>query len=141
MAQPLRSPTIGTPTTLPAKQVGVLKVIGFLQLQYGEPAEAVVLFDALHVLFPADQNLALSLALARLRSGDPQSALEVLDDAPGMAAAESSLGTAYVPGSLDACHQLLRAQALSALGRMTEAARCMRLFIRQRRLLESRETA
>ncbi len=141
MAQPMRSPAVGTPTVLPAKQVDVLKVIGFLQLQYGEPAEAVVLFDALHALFPADRNLALSLALARLRTGDPQSALEVLNDTPGMATADSPLGTGYVPGSLDACHHLLRAQALSALGRMTEAARCMRLFIRQRRLFESRESA
>lgn len=138
MAQPARSFSAGTQAALPAKHVDVLKVIGFLQLQHGEPADAAVFFDALRALFPEEQKIALSLALARLRAGDPQAALAILDDAANAFGPDSRSGTGLEPGTLDPCHHLLRAQALAALGRMAEAARAMRLFIRQRRIIESR---
>lgn len=138
MAQPARPFSAEMQAALPAKQVDVLKVIGFLQLQHGEPADAVVLFDALRALFPGDQKIALSLALAWLRAGDPRAALAILDDASNAFGPDSYHGPALQTGTLDPCHHLLRGQALAALGRMAEAARAMRLFIRQRRIIESR---
>lgn len=138
MAQPLRSPPEPEAPALPARQTDVLRVIGFLQLQYGDPADAVILFDALRTLFPSERRVTLSLALARLRAGEPRAALDVLDDAElsEFPAAHLLAATEYDP--LGPCHHLLRAQALAALGRMAESARAMRLFIRQRRLFDSR---
>jgi hypothetical protein len=111
-----------------------LKVIGWLQLQHGDPSQAVTLFDALHTLFPSDRRVTLSLALASLRAGNPQTAFDTLERLN-----MESLPDDPVLDELYPCQQLLRSQALAALGRMTEAARAMRLFIRHRRLLDRQE--
>ena len=116
--------------------VDVLKVIGFLLLQHGKSAEAVTLFDALRVLAPADHKIALSLALAWLRFGDPQAAYAVLESIqiePKDAAAPTSL-------LRDPCFYWLQSQALSGLGRTSEAARSTRLFIRLRREFDRQVT-
>ncbi len=133
MAQPAAATDRQRSPAFSAANADVLKVIGYLQLQHGDPSQAVILFDALHALFPSDPKIAMSLALASLRSGDPQAALVVLDEfAHPAQAAGGTLAEALEP-----CRHLLRGQALAALGRMPEAARSMRLFIRQRRQLEN----
>lgn len=137
MGQPLPSLARIDSPDLSGIQADVLRLIGFLQLQYGNPSDAVVMFDALRALFPSDRNLSLSLALASLRSGDPQSALEVLDDAMPIALAGQQIAASARHDALAPCHHLLRGQALAGQGRMAEAARAMRLFIRHRRLLDS----
>ena len=137
MAQPLFSLTHAEPSDLSTRQADVLRVIGFLQLQFGDPSDAAVLFDALHSLVPSDRNIALSLALARLRSGDPLSALEVLDEAMPTRLSGEQTASDLRRDVLSPCHHLLRGQALASLGRMAEAARAMRLFIRHRRLLDN----
>jgi hypothetical protein len=136
MAQALLPCLPSDPSELSVRQADVLRVIGFLQLQYGDPSDAVVLFDALRALYPSDRNLPLSLALAYLRSGDPLSALEILDGAMPMTLTGQEDVAAPRHVALAPCHHLLRGQALAGLGRMAEAARAMRLFIRHRRLLE-----
>ena len=139
MAQPMIALARFESADMPAMQSDVLKVLGFLQLQHGDPLDAVVLFDALRSLFPSDRKIVLSLALACLRSGDPLTALEVLDDAMPISMSELQTSAPLRHGALDPCHHLLRGQALAALGRMAEAARAMRLFIRHRRLLDTQD--
>lgn len=139
MAQPVRTFFSSELAALPSQQADVLKIIAFLQLQHGDPSGAIVLFDALRVLFPSEHRITLSLAFAFLRAGDPQGALDVLDDAsPSLSVDQPHLHDIRQE-SLEPCHHLLRGQALAGLGRMAEAARSMRLFTRQRRLLEKQE--
>lgn len=140
MAQAVRSRSYYLSMELPARHSDVLRVIGFLQLQYGNPSDAIVVFDVLRAAFPSDRKIAMSLALAWLRKGEPQSALDVLDDIQSPPPADSFPLAAFLPDALDPCFHLLRGQALAGLGRLAEAARAMRLFMRQRRLLENQDT-
>lgn len=96
-----------------------LRLLGLLFLQNGRPARAAMVYDVLCALMDDDQQLKLSHACALLRSGDPASALTVLDK--------------VFPAPADpALAWLLRGQALSQLDRPLEAARAMRMFIRHR---------
>ncbi len=134
MARPVQAPDSRSQGDSAPDHADVLKVIGWLQLQHGDPLQAVTLFDALHALFPSDGRITLSLALASLRAGNPRTALDTLESLT----VEASVSDPVV-NDLYPCHQLLRSQALAALGRMTEATRAMRLFIRHRRLLNRPE--
>jgi predicted Zn-dependent protease len=134
MARSVQAPDIRSQVDSTLNDADVLKVIGWLQLQHGDPLQAVTLFDALHALLPSDRRVALSLALALLRTGNPQTALDTLEHL----SIETS-STDLMMDDLYPCHQLLRSQALAALGRLAEAARAMRIFIRQRRLLDGPE--
>ncbi len=103
-------------------QRDLLRVLGYLQLQHGSPAKAAAIFDALSATHPADPLLALSHTCALLRSGQSADALAALDAASAQDFSGEHLTLAW----------LLRGQALSRLGRVAEAARAMRMFIRQR---------
>ncbi len=134
MANSVQAPDIRSQVDSTLNDADVLKVIGWLQLQHGDPLQAVTLFDALYALLPSDRRVALSLALALLRAGNPQAALDTLEHL----SIETS-STDLIVDDLCPCQQLLRSQALASLGRLAEAARAMRLFIRQRRLLDGSE--
>lgn len=101
------------------EQLDLLRVLGYHHLQNGNPARAAQIFDALQTLHPDDASVSLSLACALLRSKQLEQAMQVLDSIPGTQA-NSALAW------------LLRGQALTQTGRMAEAARAMRLFIRYR---------
>lgn len=104
------------------EQRDLLRVLGYLQLQHGNPGKAAAIFDALLATAPSDPRLALSHACALLRSGQSAEALKALDTSGDQSFAGELLTLAW----------LLRGQALSRLGRVAEAARAMRMFIRQR---------
>ncbi len=106
-------------------QRDLLRVLGYLQLQHGHAGKAATIFDALSATAPADPLLALSHACALLRSGQAADALAALE-APIFNGEHLTLAW------------LLRGQALSRLGRVAEAARAMRMFIRQRHADEAK---
>ena len=97
----------------------LLGMLGYLQLRHGSPEKAAAFFDALAMDNPADRQIALSHACSLIRCGHASEALTVLEP----------LGDS---GELSSLAWLLRGQALSQLGRVAEAARAMRMFIRQR---------
>ena len=106
-------------------QRDLLRILGYLQLQHGHAGKAATIFDALSATLPTDPLLALSHACALLRSGQPADALATLEQP---IFTNEHLTLAW----------LLRGQALSRLGRVAEAARAMRMFIRQRRADEAK---
>lgn len=115
-----------------ASQAGLLKILGYLHLQHGDPAKAVIIFEVIHRLYPDDRKILLSLATSLLKSGDPARALAVIDASPETERASGNSAESfdcYLP-----CRYLLRGQALAALGRKAESARAMRIFLHQRRL-------
>ncbi len=106
-------------------QRDLLHMLGYLQLQHGDAHKAATIFDVLYEISPSDPLLALSYAWGLLRSGQPLAALRALE---GLSFSGKHLTLAW----------LLRGQALSRLGRVAEAARAMRMFIRQRHADEVR---
>lgn len=113
----------------PTNDADVLRVIGFLQLQHGKFEQAVVLFDALHVLFPEDLSIGLSLAFALLQAGKAHEASEVLKQIESFVAFSSGLSSLQ----RNSCFCWLRSLALAEAGQAVEAARWMRFFLRSRR--------
>ncbi len=111
---------------LSSQQEDLLRLIGFLQLEHGSPEKAVTVFDALLAMRPDDMQLRFSLTLSLLRIGDGAGALQVIEDT-------AYLHSAQAPQEPVPLFHLLRSQALVQLGRLPEAARSMRIFIRQRR--------
>lgn len=101
------------------EQLDLLRVLGYHHLQNDNPARAALIFDALQALRPDDASVSLSLACALLRSEQLEQAIQVLESISGRQA-NSALAW------------LLRGQTLTQTGRMAEAARAMRLFIRYR---------
>ncbi len=110
------------PAVFTDEQRDLLRVLGYLQLQHGNTGKAAAIFDALAATCPTEPVLALSHACALLRSGQAAAALAVLE----------ASGTQEFSGPHLTLAWLLRGQALSRLGRVAEAARAMRMFIRQR---------
>lgn len=104
------------------EQRDLLHVLGYLQLLHGSPGKAAAIFDALSATLPSDPLLALSHACALQRSGQSAEALAALDTSDAQHFVGEHLTLAW----------LLRGQALSQLGRVAEAARAMRMFIRHR---------
>lgn len=105
----------------------LLRLIGYLHLEHGSPEKAVIVFDALLALLPDDTQVRCSLSLALLRVGNGAAALQVIDEMPDLLPSADDL-----PGPPPLYH-LLRSQALVQLGRLPEAARAMRIFLRLRR--------
>ncbi len=106
-------------------QRNLLHLLGYLQLQHGDAGKAVAIFDVLSEISPSDPLLALSHACGLLRSGQPAAALATLEHP-------------IFTGEYLTLAWLLRGQALSRLGHVAEAARAMRMFIRQRHADEAR---
>lgn len=107
------------PMPVPAAHLELLNLIGYQHLQNGRPQRALRIFEAMQALAPDNVQYGLAAACASLRCGQAEEALKTLD---GLATSQTHEALAW----------LLRGQALTQLGRMAEAARAMRLFIRRR---------
>ncbi len=102
-----------------ATSTELMDLLAYLFLQHQRPDKAAVLLAARDLLAPGDTRTLLALALARLRAGQPQRALDTLD-------------RLALLGAIDAPFHLVRAQALHALDRAPEAAAAMRAYLAQR---------
>lgn len=96
-------------------------LLGYVFLQNGRPDKAAVLLAALDLLAPGRPRTLRALALAQLRSGKPEPALQTLE-------------RLAMAGAVDAAFHLLRAQALQALARHDEAAAAMQAYVTLRAL-------
>ncbi len=108
------------------EQVDLMRILAYGYERNGLPARAVVLWAALHALWPQDVQITQSLAFARLRSDKPELALSLLD---GLLDA----------GDASALTHLLRSQALVKSGRLVEAARSMRFYVAARAQKQQRK--
>ncbi len=106
-------------TEMPERQLDLLRLLGYLQLQHGQHHRAVLIFDALLALCPSDPSLFLLQACALIRCGKSASAISLLDSFPAHSGDQTLAW-------------LLRGQALAAVGQVAESARAMRMFIRLR---------
>lgn len=94
----------------------LLSLLAYVLLQNARPERAATLLSALNVMEPANPRTLRSLAVALLRSGKSERALETLDQLA-------------MAGGIDATFHLLRAQALVAVGRPLEAGVAMKSFL------------
>ncbi len=76
--------------TLPAESVELLQVLGFLQLQNGNPRSAMTLLEACDHAGGCEGRSLILMALAQLRAGAPEKALSTLDRADPTALAQPS---------------------------------------------------
>lgn len=104
--------TAATSPALPAETIELLQVLGFLHLQNGHARDAVALLQACDVAGGCRGRALVLLALAHLRAGDARKALSTLDRAGPDTVTRPS-------------YRVVRAQALSALGRRDEARQAM----------------
>ncbi|OZI62078.1 tetratricopeptide repeat protein [Bordetella genomosp. 11] len=108
-----------TSGALPAESVELLQVLGFLQLQNGNPRDAMALLQACHHSGGCQGQTLVLLALAQLRADQPAMALATLDQAGPGALAHPSC-------------RVVRAQALAAIGRRDEARQAMKAYAANR---------
>lgn len=104
---------------MPEDQRNFLALLGYVFLQNARPDKAAVVLAALDLMAPGDARAMLALAMAQLRSGKPERALDTLD-------------RLAMAGGADAAFHLLRAQALAACGRAPDAAQAMATYLRLR---------
>ncbi|KAB0599866.1 type III secretion apparatus assembly chaperone SctY [Castellaniella defragrans] len=97
----------------------LLDLLSYIYLENDRPEKAAVLLAALDELGLADARQRVSLALAQLRSGKPETALATLD-------------RVALQGGLSGAFHLVRAQTLVALGRAAEAEAAMRAYVNLR---------
>lgn len=97
----------------------LLDLLAYAYLENDRPEKAAVLLAALETLGLADARQRTALAWAQLRSGEPASALDTLDQV----ALQAEPGMAF---------HLVRAQTLVALGRNAEAQAAMQVYIKLR---------
>jgi predicted Zn-dependent protease len=104
---------------LSEQQADLLKLLGHVYLQHNKPERAAILLYALHALEPEDAAVSKMLAYAYLRSKRPHEAMLLLDP--------------LIDGSEDQPHvHLMRSQAYRLMGRMSDAAWAMRLYVNTR---------
>lgn len=115
-------------TVLAPDSVELLGLLSYIYLENNRPEKAAVLLAALETLGQADARRRVSLALAQLRSGKPESALATLE-------------RAAMRGDVDATFHLVRAQVLLALERRDEAAAAMRAYVALRAATPPTDTA
>ena len=101
---------------LPDAERDALSLLGGFFLQHGQAERALTVFAGLEALEPSVTSHARLVAVAALAAGRPERALIALD--------RIALG-----GQIDAVFHLARAEALSALGRNTEASASMRAWL------------
>lgn len=97
----------------------LLDLLAYIYQENDRPEKAAVLLAALEELGLADSRLRISLALAQLRSGKPDTALATLE--------RIAMG-----GEITAAFHLVRAQTLVSLERDAEAAAAMRAYVDMR---------
>ena len=95
------------------RETQVLSQLAYLYLLQGYHDRASVLYAGLRVLEPDVAHHLRGLALSRARAGQPEQALEALDQLA-------------LSGAVDAPFYSLRASVLSDLGRLPEAQAAMR---------------
>ncbi|GAA0780517.1 hypothetical protein GCM10009108_20600 [Castellaniella ginsengisoli] len=115
------SSTLSDPQAEAAHPLGergpvLLDLLSYIYLENDRPEKAAVLLAALDELGLANARQRISLALAQLRSGKPETALGTLD-------------RVALQGGLTSAFHLVRAQTLVALGRETEAEAAMRAYM------------
>lgn len=96
-----------------------LALLAFVLMQNARPAKAATLLEALDLVRPDDPGTLRALALAQVRCGQHDAALETLD-------------RLAMAGGASAAFHLLRAQALQGAGRSADARRAMATFLRLR---------
>ncbi|MHA3904760.1 type III secretion apparatus assembly chaperone SctY [Castellaniella sp. WN] len=110
------SPPPGAAHLLGEHGAALLDLLSYVYLRHDRPEKAAALLAALDALGLADARLRISLALAQLRSGKPETALGTLD-------------RVALQGGLTGAFHLVRAQTLVALGREDEAEAAMRIYV------------
>ena len=100
---------------MPDDKQTFLSLLAYVYLQNARPEKAATLLAALDVLAPTQARVLTALALAQLRSGKAEAALQTLD-------------RLALAGGVGAPFHLLRAQALGSLGRAPEAAAAMQAY-------------
>jgi len=113
-ATPQAAPETSHP--LGANGPALLDLLSYIYLENDRPEKAAVLLAALDELGLAGTRQHISLALAQLRSGKPETALGTLD-------------RVALQGGLTSAFHLVRAQTLVALGREAEAEAAMRAYM------------
>lgn len=98
-----------------SSESSLLSLLAFVLMQNARPQRAATLLSVLNIMEPANPHTLRSLAVALLRSGKADHALETLDQLA-------------MAGGIDATFHLLRAQALVAMQRPLEAAAAMKTF-------------
>ena len=98
------------------QEATALHVLAYVLLHNGQPDRAAVLLEAVDALRPGDTRTVLALATAHLRSGAATRTLQTL---------QRLSRDAQIPPAV----HLLRAQALSTLGRADEARVAMHAFL------------
>lgn len=96
-----------------------LSLLAHVLMHGGQGEKAMALLDGLDALLPAEPATLRSLAVAQLRAGHPEPALQTLARLAPL-------------GEDPALLALLRAQALVAAGRRPEAEQAMREFLQYR---------
>ncbi|HET8597402.1 MAG TPA: hypothetical protein VFM22_06555 [Castellaniella sp.] len=115
---PLPDPQDATGAASPLGEQGpvLLDLLSYIYLENDRPEKAAVLLAALDELGLADARQRVSLALAQLRAGKPETAIGTLD-------------RVALQGGLSSAFHLVRAQTLVALGREAEAEAAMRAYV------------
>jgi Flp pilus assembly protein TadD len=90
-----------------------VQLLAYSYLQNARPEKAEVLLSALDAVAPGQRKVLRALALAQIRNGRAQSALDTLD-------------RIALTGDTESAFHLLRARALVASGRRVEAGNAMR---------------
>lgn len=101
------------------QQKNLVQLLAWAWLRHARPEKAATLLAALDVAAPGQRAVLRALALALVRSNEPQRALDVLD-------------RMAVAGGRDAAWHLLRARALAACDRRDEAGLAMAACLRAR---------
>ena len=100
----------------------LIALLSHIYLENDRPEKAAMLLNALDIFGQADTKQLTQLALAQLRAGKPESALNTLD-------------RLAMNGRPDAAFHLVRAHTLLALSRADEAGAAMRAYVATRTAL------
>ncbi len=107
--------------TMDEQEKNLVMLLAWAWLQNARPQKAATLLAALDVVAPGQRQVLRTLALALVRSDEPQRALDTLD-------------RMAVTGPADAAWHLLRARALAACERREEAGAAMAACLRARQM-------
>jgi Flp pilus assembly protein TadD len=102
------------------QDIQAVQLLALACLQQSRPEKAALLLDALDALQPGRREVLRALALAQLRSGEPQRALDTLE-------------RVAVSSAADPAFHLLRSQALLACDRRIEGGAAMSTCLALRR--------
>lgn len=104
----------------------LIGVLAYVYLQNNRPDRAEILLQALRITGHANTQDLTTLALSSLRAGKPEASLETLD-------------ALAMQGEVGAPFHLIRAQALNAVHRRSEAQAAMRAYVESRSAAEQNE--